>query len=152
MEKVSAAEWRAVRAAEAEYGWAIIPEPLPWPRPGGTLRDKPDDHDDGDGMTRLTLATGTLSAEQISLVLMNLPFDLTFADEQGLVRFSSGGERVFAHTPTIIGRPLVGCHQAVDREAVQRIMTAFQAGERDQAELWFADGERFIYVLFRACA
>lgn len=150
MEKVPTAEWRVVRAAEAQYGWAIIADPPPWPRPGGSLRDSPHENDDGDEMARLMLETGTLTAEQVSLMLINLPFDLTFADEQGAVRFFSGGRRIVARRPTIIGRSLLEAGGPLERRTLDGVIAALRAGDRHEAEFWFTQGDRFVHVLFRA--
>ena len=77
----------------------------------------------------IPLRTGALSADQIDLLLTNLPVDVTFVDENDEVRyFSQGKERIFTRTAAIIGRKVQNCHPPQSVHVVQKILEDFKAG------------------------
>ncbi len=104
----------------------------------------------------IPLQTGALTPEQIALMLIHLPVDVTFVDANDEVQFySEGRERVFERTPDVIGRTVLGCHPPHSVLQVNRILDDFRAGKRDSAEFWIQmkgkDPEpRFIHIRFFA--
>ena len=105
----------------------------------------------GLGSGLITLATGALTAEQINLLITNLPVDVTFVDENDEVRFfSQTKERVFTRTAAIIGRKVQKCHPPQSVHTVQNILDAFRAGTRDVAEFWIEMGGKFIHIRYYA--
>lgn len=105
----------------------------------------------GLGSGLITLATGVLTAEQINLLITNLPVDVTFVDENDEVRFfSQTKERVFTRTAAIIGRKVQKCHPPQSVHTVQKILDAFRAGTRDLAEFWIEMGGKFIHIRYYA--
>jgi DUF438 domain-containing protein len=102
------------------------------------------------------LQTGSLTPEQIALMLTHLPVDITFVDEGNDVRFFSGGKhRVFECTPDVIGRNVLNCHHPDSVQLVMRILEDFRAGIRDSAEFWIhmkgeAPEPRFIHIRYFA--
>jgi DUF438 domain-containing protein len=99
----------------------------------------------------IPLKTGALSAEQIDLLLTNLPVDITFVDENDEVRyFSQGKERIFTRTAAIIGRKVQNCHPPQSVHVVQKIVEDFKAGLRDVAEFWIQMGEAFVHIRYFA--
>jgi len=99
----------------------------------------------------IPLQTGALSAEQIDLLLTNLPVDITFVDENNEVRyFSQGKERIFTRTAAIIGRKVQNCHPPQSVHVVQKIVEDFKAGRRDVAEFWIQMGEAFVHIRYFA--
>jgi DUF438 domain-containing protein len=154
MARISRQQWVVVRATEEDYGWTLIGRPPPWPGSGSTLRRPPDDSTKGGSMSMITLATGTLSAAQLSLVLMRLPLDLMFIDANDVIVYFSGGQRVLAAKPTFLGRRLQDCQTADDGGGadVQSLLDALRAGLRDEVEFWHPLRGRFVvsrYVALR---
>lgn len=99
----------------------------------------------------ISLKTGVLTAEQIDLLLTNLPVDVTFVDENDKVRyFSQGKERIFTRTAAIIGRDVHNCHPPQSVHVVQKIIDDFKAGKRDVAEFWLQMGSAFIHIRYFA--
>lgn len=99
----------------------------------------------------IPLKTGALTAEQIDLLLTNLPVDVTFVDENDKVRyFSQGKERIFTRTAAIIGRDVHNCHPPQSVHVVQKIIDDFKAGKRDVAEFWLQMGSAFIHIRYFA--
>jgi len=99
----------------------------------------------------IPLKTGALSADQIDLLLTNLPVDVTFVDENDEVRyFSQGKERIFTRTAAIIGRKVQNCHPPQSVHVVQKILEDFKAGVRDVAEFWIQVQGAFVHIRYFA--
>lgn len=101
--------------------------------------------------SEIPLKTGALTAEQVDLLLTNLPVDVTFVDENDKVRyFTQGKERIFTRTAAIIGRDVQNCHPPQSVHVVQKIVEDFKAGTRDVAEFWIQSGGAFIHIRYFA--
>ena len=99
----------------------------------------------------LSLDTGGLTIEQLNLILTNLPIDVTFIDENDVVRYySEGKERIFVRTPEIIGRKVQNCHPPKSVHIVNRILQEFKAGKRDVAEFWINLQGKLVYIRYFA--
>jgi len=99
----------------------------------------------------IPLKTGALSADQIDLLLTNLPVDVTFVDENDEVRyFTQGKERIFTRTTAIIGRKVQNCHPPQSVHVVQKIIADFKAGTRDVAEFWIQMQGAFVHIRYFA--
>lgn len=101
--------------------------------------------------SEIPMKTGALTAEQVDLLLTNLPVDVTFVDENDKVRyFTQGKERIFTRTAAIIGRDVQNCHPPQSVHVVQKIVEDFKAGTRDVAEFWIQSGGAFIHIRYFA--
>jgi hypothetical protein len=98
----------------------------------------------------IPLTTGSLTREQLDLMLSALPADLTFVDADDRVAFFSGGARIFPRSPGVIGRTVQNCHPPKSVHIVERILEAFKAGEKDVAEFWIEMGGRFVHIRYFA--
>ena len=99
----------------------------------------------------LEVTRGKLTLEQINLIFQHLPLDLSFVDEQELVRFySDTPHRIFPRSPGVIGRKVENCHPRESVSTVKEIIEAFKNGKEDEAEFWLEIGDKFIYILFVA--
>jgi DUF438 domain-containing protein len=99
----------------------------------------------------LSLDTGKLGIEQLNLILTHLPVDVTFIDENDVVRYySEGKDRIFVRTPEIIGRKVQNCHPPKSVHIVNRILQEFKAGKRDAADFWISFQGRFVHIRYFA--
>jgi PAS domain S-box-containing protein len=99
----------------------------------------------------LSLDTGKLGIEQLNLILTHLPVDLTFIDENDVVRYySEGRERIFVRTPEIIGRKVQNCHPPKSVHIVNEILQEFRAGKRDLAEFWINLQGKSVHIRYFA--
>ena len=99
----------------------------------------------------LGLDTGRMILEQINLMLTHLPVDLTFVDENDrVVYYSEGPERIFPRSPAIIGREVRNCHSPKSVHLVNQILDAFKSGSRDTAEFLIELGGKFIFIRYFA--
>ncbi|WP_455153569.1 PAS domain-containing protein [Veillonella parvula] len=109
---------------------------------GGALADK-------DAV--LDVATGKLTLEQINLLFRHLPVDLSYVDENELVKFySDTAHRIFPRSANVIGREVKNCHPAKSVHIVEEIVEKFRSGEQSQAEFWINKPGLFIYVIYTA--
>lgn len=101
--------------------------------------------------TVLDVATGKLTLEQINLLFRHLPVDLSYVDENELVRFySDTPHRIFPRSANVIGREVKNCHPAKSVHVVEEIVEKFRSGEQSQAEFWINKPGLFIYVIYTA--
>ena len=99
----------------------------------------------------LDVSQGKLTLEQINLIFRHLQVDLSYVDENEIVKFYSDTKhRVFPRSAGVIGRKVQNCHPRESVHMVEEIIRAFRAGEQDQAEFWLEIGGKFIYIIYNA--
>lgn len=80
----------------------------------------------------IRLETGILSLQQLDMMLNHLPVDITYIDQDDVVRyFSHGKERIFARTKAIIGRTVQNCHPPKSVHVVEKLLEDFKSGNKD---------------------
>ena len=92
-----------------------------------------------------------LSREQLAGILETIPVDISFVDENDLVRFWNKHEtRVFKRPRAVMGKSVQDCHpkQSVDR--VNQIISDFKSGKRDLAEFWIDLKGMKVYIRYFA--
>mgnify|MGYP001320402189 CR=1 FL=1 len=134
--------WDEMLEQGSETGWCYISGP------DTVIKQKIDNK----MHTDLTdLVTGALSAEQIVLMLEHLPVDITYVDENDVVRYFSGEKhRIFPRSKAIIGREVQNCHPPDSVEVVERILQAFRNREKDHADFWINMRGQFIHIRYFA--
>ena len=99
----------------------------------------------------LDVATGKLTLEQINLLFRHLPVDLSYVDENELIKFySDTPHRIFPRSANVIGREVKNCHPAKSVHVVEEIVEKFRSGEQSQVEFWINKPGLFIYVIYTA--
>jgi PAS domain S-box-containing protein len=99
----------------------------------------------------ITLETGSMTQEELEVVLNTLPVDITFVDGADTVRyFSQSRERIFPRAKAIIGRKVQQCHPQESIHRVNQILDDFRSGRRDVAEFWIQLKEQLIYIRYFA--
>lgn len=119
-------EWLKIAAESDEIGYCLTEPEAVWEPKRHPLQTM---EKAVDGYVRLP--TGTLSLEQLELMLNHLPVDLTFIDENDVVRyFSHGKERIFARTKAVIGRTVQNCHPPASVHIVNKLLDDFKSGKK----------------------
>lgn len=99
----------------------------------------------------LDVATGKLTLEQINLIYQHLPIDISFVDENELVKFYSDTDhRIFPRSKNVIGRQVSNCHPRKSVHIVEEIVAKFRSGEQDKAEFWINKPKVFLYIVYFA--
>lgn len=108
-----------------------------------TKSDKPDQV--------LDVAHGKLTLEQINLLYRHMPVDISFVDENELVKFYTDTKhRVFPRSKGVIGREVRNCHPPKSVHLVEEIIEKFRSGEQSKAEFWINKPDLFIYIVYVA--
>ena len=84
-------------------------------------------------------ASGSMSFEQLNLLLNNLPVDFTLVDENNrVVYFNNPPRRIFPRSPAVIGREVKNCHPPRSLDKVDEIIDAFRQGRQSHARFWIS--------------
>jgi uncharacterized protein len=146
-------DWITMRAGEEEIGWMLPNTPAPFPavayvHPGEDVTPR-----------ELTFSLentshydeGYMTVEQVNLLLRTMPLDLTYVDENDKVIFyNRGEERVFPRSAGIIGREVKFCHPPKSVGTVLRILDEFRKGTKNESSFWINYKERLIYIRYFA--
>lgn len=92
---------------------------------------------------------GSLTPEQVKLVLRELPVDISFADENDVLVYWSGSTYKTCD-PRYIGRDIRDCHPEHALACLEEILGAFKSGSKDVAEGWEQEGAHFSHTRYRA--
>lgn len=92
-----------------------------------------------------------LKTEQLERILETLPVDISFVDENDLVRYWNRHEtRTFKRPLSVIGKPVQSCHPKQSIHKVNQIVTDFKEGKRDSAEFWIDLSGKKVYIRYFA--
>jgi PAS domain S-box-containing protein len=95
--------------------------------------------------------TGEIRKEVLDAVLDALPVEISFVDENDVVRyFNKNGDRIFPRPPAVIGRKVQDCHPKKSLHKVNQILEDFKANKRSSAEFWIDLKGRKIYIRYFA--
>lgn len=152
LETLTEDEWVKIAAESREIGFCLTAPQEVWvPKrhPLAAETDKEAEEPEFDGFIRFE--TGIVSLKQLETLLNHMPVDLTFIDENDVVRyFSHGKERIFARTKAVIGRTVQNCHPPQSVHVVEKLLEDFKAGVKDVEDFWIQMGGKFIYIRYFA--
>ncbi|MGP1611562.1 MAG: DUF438 domain-containing protein [Catonella sp.] len=99
----------------------------------------------------LDVSTGKLTLNQINMIFKNLPLDISFVDENEIVKFYSDTDhRIFPRSRNVIGRDVKNCHPRKSVHIVEEIVDKFRKGEEDHVDFWINKPGVFIYIYYAA--
>ncbi len=150
LEKLQTEDWVDVIKESEQVGYAFIEPPTDTAHLVDTLKKTAAEEPFLDD-SKIKLPSGELSPKQLMHMLNYLPVDITFVDQDDVVRyFSENEERIFVRTRAIIGRKVENCHPPQSVDQVQKIVSSFKDGTRDSAEFWIKLNGKMIYIIFFA--
>jgi PAS domain S-box-containing protein len=92
-----------------------------------------------------------LSQEQLAGILEAIPVEISFVDEDDLVKFWNKHEtRIFKRPVAVIGRSVQNCHPKQSVAKVNQLLSDFKSGKSDTAEFWINLGEKKVYIRYFA--
>lgn len=157
MELITEEEWKDFHIGDEEIGWMLKEKPTPYPAVAKeeAYLHPSQDHSQRDLSFSLENTfhydEGYMTPEQVNLLLSFLPVDITYVDENDKVIFyNRGNDRVFARSKGIIGREVRFCHPPKSVNMVLRIVEEFRLGTKDVAEFWFNFKGRIIHIRYFA--
>ena len=150
MEKLTPAEWVGILRESPEIGYAFITPPQATEALVKHLEEASADALDIKNET-IQLPTGNLKISELIPLLNSLPLDITFVDKDDTVRyFSQGKDRIFARTTAVIGRKVQNCHPPQSVHIVEKILTSFKNGLKDNYDFWINMGPKTVYIRYFA--
>ncbi len=94
---------------------------------------------------------GSLKAEELIAMMNTLPFDMTFVDKDGYVKyFTQGKERIFERPSTVIGRHVSLCHPPQSVHIVEDIINRFKSGQQDHEHFYIHLKDMYVYIQYYA--
>ena len=92
-----------------------------------------------------------LNKEQLEGILEAIPVEISFVDEDDLVKFWNKHEtRIFRRPAAVIGKAAQNCHPKHSVDKVNQILSDFKSGKRNSAEFWINLGENKVYIRYFA--
>lgn len=147
LDKLTEDEWVSIARESDQIGFCLIDPEHEWQPDRQPLPVQSTEERSG----YIHLETGILSVQQLELMMNHLPVDLTFIDENDVVRyFSHGKERIFARTKAVIGRTVQNCHPPQSVHVVEELLRDFKAGVKDIEDFWIPLKDQFIYIRYFA--
>jgi hypothetical protein len=141
---ISAEEWREIKASMDGLGYCYF-------TPKEAIGEKVELLEEAKEQGRITFETGSMTREELEVMLNTLPVDITFVDKEDTVRyFSQPKERLFPRAKAIIGRKVQQCHPQKSLHLVNQILSDFKSGKRDSAEFWINAKGRKIHIRYFA--
>lgn len=154
LEMLSNDDWKVMRNGEDEIGWMLPDAPPKYPNEPEYIHPSQDAERRTDVVfdeKTVHYDEGYMTVEQVNLLFKTLPVDLTYVDENDKVIFyNRGDERVFPRSAGIIGREVRFCHPPKSVDTVLKILEAFRKGEQNEASFWINFKERLIYIRYFA--
>lgn len=153
LELLAEKDWIEMRKGEEEIGWMLAQPPAPFPsvayvHPSEdfTIREMPFSLENTSHYDE-----GHMTVEQVNLLFRTMPLDLTYVDENDKVIFyNRGEERVFPRSAGIIGREVKFCHPPKSVGTVLKILEEFRKGTKSESSFWINYKERLIYIRYFA--
>ncbi|SDL34549.1 hypothetical protein SAMN04488034_103263 [Salinimicrobium catena] len=148
-------DWKQVRKGEEEIGWMLAETPAAFPKEQEEYVHPSQDHIKRELSFSLEdrhhYDEGYMTVEQVNLLLKTMPLDLTYVDENDKVIFyNRGEERVFPRSAGIIGREVKFCHPPKSVGTVLRILEEFRKGTKNESSFWINYKGRLIYIRYFA--
>lgn len=158
-------DWAEMYEGDSEIGWMFSTPPKVWPPQEEKIEEQNEQepeyiHPSQDKKRRALPFSlenrthydeGYLTPEQVNYLFKFLPVDITYVDENDRVIFyNRGEERVFPRSAGIIGREVRFCHPPKSVDQVLKILEEFKAGRRDVADFWITFKGKFVHIRYFA--
>jgi len=92
-----------------------------------------------------------LNKEQLEGILEAVPLEISFIDQNDLVKFWNKHEtRIFKRPSSVVGKAVQNCHPKQSVDKVNRVLSDLKSGGRDSAEFWIDLGEKSVYIRYFA--
>ena len=160
LQLLKAEDWEEMYEGDSEIGWMLATPPTRYPAIKEESADPEYIHPSLDKKKRKLPFSledrnhydeGYLTPEQVNFIFKFLPVDITYVDENDRVVFyNRGDERVFPRSAGIIGREVKFCHPPKSVDQVLKILEEFKAGRQDVADFWITFKGKFVHIRYFA--
>ncbi len=140
-------DWVLVDSSSEEIGYFLEKPKHSWKQVDESEKETDLTHQEGE----VPFDAGVLTFEQVNQILNTIPFDMTFIDHEGYVKyFTQGKERIFERPKTVIGRHVNMCHPPQSVHVVEEIVESFRSGRKDFEDFWIPLKDKFILIRYFA--
>ncbi len=144
-------DWEKMAQDTPQYGYCIVTPEAEWKveKKASTVQSQEEIQETGD----IPLSTGSLSLEQLDLLLNLLPMELSFVDKDNIVKYyneGNGEEKIFKRTKSAIGRDVINCHPPKSHAIVKQLFEQLRSGQKEKEEMWFKKEDKMIHVTYHA--
>ena len=144
-------DWEKMAQDTPQYGYCIVTPEAEWKveKKPSTIQSKEEIQETG----AIPLSTGSLSLEQLDLLLNLLPMELSFVDKDNIVKYyneGNGEEKIFKRTKSAIGRDVINCHPPKSHAIVKQLFEQLRSGQKEKEEMWFKKEDKMIHVTYHA--
>ena len=92
-----------------------------------------------------------LNKEQLEGILEAVPLEISFIDQNDLVKFWNKHEtRIFKRPSSVVGKAVQNCHPKQSVDKVNQVLSDLKSGRRNSAEFWIDLGEKKVYIRYFA--
>lgn len=138
-------EFKAMHKQSFDYPFVFIE------RPKKPLEEEAITKSYIESASRVDMSTGSLTLEQVEVMINTLPIDITFVDAADKVAFfSNSSERIFPRSVAIIGRNVRNCHPPESVHMVETIINDFKNNIKNQENFWLQRNNLFILIQYFA--
>ena len=142
-------DWFAVDKGSPEIGYFLEAPTQSWKNESLIKQDKTAEIKKN--TDSVSFDAGELTPVELNSILNTIPFDMTFIDKNGLVKyFTQGSERIFDRPKTIIGRHVNNCHPPQSVHIVEEIVKSFKDGTKDHEDFWINMQKAFVHIRYYA--
>lgn len=100
---------------------------------------------------KIDTLSGKLSKEQLISMLNTLPVEITFVNKDDtFTYFNKVKDPIFVRTEAAIGTKVQNCHPMKSVHMVNKILSDFKSGAKDEVSFWISLGEKFVYIRYFA--
>jgi DUF438 domain-containing protein len=153
LEKLQIEEWKAIEESSSEIGYTLLGSVKRWnPKMNADLDISSQLAERQEqGNNQVQFDAGSMTPEEINLILNTLPLDMTFVGADNKVKyFTQGKERIFDRPKTIIGREVKHCHPPKSVHVVEQIVEQLRSGQKDHEDFWIKMGSMYVLIRYYA--
>lgn len=143
-------DWIMADQGSDEIGYFLQKPKQSWAKKENekTSENKTDENEKTDSVS---FDAGELMPDEINAIFNTIPFDMTFIDKNGHVKyFTQGKERIFERPKTILGRHVNMCHPPQSVDVVEKIVNSFKDGSKDHEDFWIDSNKMFVHIRYYA--
>lgn len=150
VDTLSLYDWILADEGSDEIGYFLEEPKVRWSQ-STTTTSSPNLDEERELTGDVTFDAGMLSQEEVNAILNTIPFDMTFIDKDGHVKyFTQGKERIFDRPKTILGRHVNMCHPPQSVHVVDAIVNSFKDGSKDHEDFWIDFHNMFVHIRYYA--
>jgi DUF438 domain-containing protein len=140
-------DWILADEGSDEIGYFLEAPKVRW----NNVDKDPIIKEEQENLDKIGFDAGFLSQVEVNAILNTVPFDMTFIDAEGHVKyFTQGKERIFDRPKTIIGRHVNMCHPPQSVHVVDEIVNSFKSNKKDHEDFWIDFNKMFVHIRYYA--